>query len=449
MRREAFGGEECCPQLLRDMISKPFIKTIVIKGAPGAGKTTLSLEIMNAIGSGIYVSTRVAIRELVEQHPYMKPMLERGELEDVSFEDLRLGSAADIMEIVLRAIRKRRGVVVLDSWDTLANELDPLERLKAEKSLTAMVEPREVKLIFVKESAETSSIDYLADAVIALKDEEFRGFRIRYLVWEKIRGTEIPQKRYLFTLHGGRFKLLVPTEVRRPRITEEFRPLGGSFGSYSTGNEDLDRILGGIQKGSGLLITLGRNVHSHAPLPIILSIAINFVMNGGSCVILPLAGVRTDVLTSVRRVLPPEIRDLMAVIRLESSKHSTHGVDFSSPWKAKEIVLKVVEEIRSRSERNRCMIVMGTDFMEYFFPERSLLTTILGVLDYIKDTEDIAVFLARDSTRCRNELEDLLELSVRLDMICRTLVFYSIKPPSGIYHMEIPEELRIQLTPIV
>jgi len=194
-----------------ESLLKPFIKTIVIKGKPGTGKTTLSFELMRMVGSGLYVSTRTALKELVDQYPYIKPLVEEGAVRGISFEDLRLGSAADVMESVLKATEELKNpVIILDSWDSIARELDPIERLRAEKSLAAMVEPTDSKLVFVSETAETSSLDYLADAIVTLEDREVDGARMRYIVWEKIRGVPIPQKRYIFTLHEGRFRMFQP-----------------------------------------------------------------------------------------------------------------------------------------------------------------------------------------------------------------------------------------------
>jgi len=55
-----------------ESLLEPFIKTIVIKGKPGAGKTTLSFELIRMVGSGLYISTRVALKELVDQYPLHK-----------------------------------------------------------------------------------------------------------------------------------------------------------------------------------------------------------------------------------------------------------------------------------------------------------------------------------------------------------------------------------------
>jgi len=428
-----------------ESLLEPFIKTIVIKGKPGAGKTTLSFELIRMAGSGLYISTRVALKELVDQYPYIKPLVEEGAVKGISFEDMRLGSAADVMEAVIKATEELKNpVIVLDSWDSVAKELDPVERLRAEKSLAAMVEPTNSKLVFVSETAESSTLDYLADAIVLLEDRELNGARMRYIVWEKIRGTPIPQKRYVFTLHEGRFRMFQPAAIRRPGPTREFRPTKLE-GAYSTGSIQLDRLLGrGIQKGSGVLFLLGREVHSHAILPFIATMISNFVMTDGVAVVLPIAGISMRAMTEATvGQLPDEMRSRVKVIDLRKEE-----IDLASPEAALRDLKRIVRETRGERERN-CMMVVGMDFLEYHFPARDLRTISLDVIGQVKDTEDIAVFIARPSTRTREELEDLVDNSLEIDMVEGTFLLRSRKPPSIYYHLGFAGERGIELTPIV
>lgn len=417
----------------------------MIKGKPGAGKTTLSFELIRMVGSGLYISTRVALKELVDQYPYIKPLVEEGAVKGISFEDMRLGSAADVMEAVIKAIEELKNpVIVLDSWDSVAKELDPVERLRAEKSLAAMVEPTNSKLVFVSETAESSTLDYLADAIVLLEDRELNGARMRYIVWEKIRGTPIPQKRYIFTLHEGRFRMFQPSAIERPGPTREFRPIKLE-GAYSTGSIQLDRLLGrGIPKGSGVLFLLGREVYSHVILPFIATMISNFVMTDGVAVVLPIAGISMRAMTEATvGQLPDEMRSRVKVIDLRKEE-----IDLASPEAALRDLKRIVRETRGEKERN-CMMVVGMDFLEYYFPARDLRTISLDVIGQVKDTEDTAVFIARPSTRTREELEDLVDNSLEIDMVEGTLLLRSRKPPSIYYHLGFAGERGIELTPIV
>ena len=428
-----------------ESLLKPFIKTIVIKGKPGAGKTTLSFELIRTAGSGLYVSTRVALKELVDQYPYIKPLVEEGAVRGISFEDLRLGSAADVMEAVIKATEELKSlVIVLDSWDSIAKELDPIERLRTEKSLAAMVEPADSKLVFVSETAESSTLDYLADAIVVLEDREVDGVRMRYISWEKIRGTPIPQKRYIFTLHEGRFRMFQPSAIGRPRPTKEFRPIKLE-GVYSTGSAQLDRLLGrGIPKGSGILFLLGREVFSHVILPFIATMISNFVMTEGTAVVLPIAGIsmRAMVEATVGQ-LPEELKNRVKVIDVRKEE-----IDLTSPETALRDLRRIVKETKGKEERN-CMIVAGMDFLEYYFPGKDLRAMSLDIMGYVKDTENTAVFIVRPSTKIREELEDLVDCSLEINMMEGTLLLRSRKPPSIYYHLGFTGERGIELTPIV
>lgn len=428
-----------------ESLLKPFIKTIVIKGKPGTGKTTLSFELMRMVGSGLYVSTRTALKELVDQYPYIKPLVEEGAVRGISFEDLRLGSAADVMESVLKATEELKNpVIILDSWDSIARELDPIERLRAEKSLAAMVEPTDSKLVFVSETAETSSLDYLADAIVTLEDREVDGARMRYIVWEKIRGVPIPQKRYIFTLHEGRFRMFQPLIMKRPEPTREFKPLELE-GAYSTGSMQLDRLLGrGMPKGSGTLFLLGREVSSYAILPFIAIMISNFVMTGGSAVVMPIAGISMRTMTEATAgQLPEELRSRVKVVDVKKEE-----IDLTSPEAALRDLRRIIKDAKGEEERN-CMIIAGMDFLEYHFPGRDLRAMSLDIMGQVKDTEDTAVFIARPSTKIREELEDLVDSSLELKMIEGALVLRSRKPPSIYYHLDFTGERGIELTPIV
>jgi KaiC/GvpD/RAD55 family RecA-like ATPase len=65
--------KEKIPPELVDALSKDKGFSLLIKGAPGTGKTLLALEIVRMFGSvnAVYLSTRVPKRTLYEQFPWL------------------------------------------------------------------------------------------------------------------------------------------------------------------------------------------------------------------------------------------------------------------------------------------------------------------------------------------------------------------------------------------
>jgi hypothetical protein len=102
---------------LRQFMQGP-IRTLLIKGLAGTGKTIVALEILKAAGEGrgAYISSRVP-QDLLEKHiPAMKNTLQTQE-----FLDIRLEDATSALDFVMRLTEpKKVRTIVFDSWDGLA-----------------------------------------------------------------------------------------------------------------------------------------------------------------------------------------------------------------------------------------------------------------------------------------------------------------------------------------
>lgn len=63
------------PKEIREFFQIEGGQTLLIKGLPGTGKTTLALEIMNSLcqeHSGLYISTRIDPRRLYATNPWVE-----------------------------------------------------------------------------------------------------------------------------------------------------------------------------------------------------------------------------------------------------------------------------------------------------------------------------------------------------------------------------------------
>lgn len=448
-----------------DTLLHPGIKSVLVKGLPGTGKTSLVLELLKVAGGGMYVSTRSSKSKMSEQFPYLKNLFEEGSILEyqadvpkLGFEDLRLGTATDLIGRVLDAAHKSMmPLIVLDSWDALAKRLDETERLRAEQSLVAMVEATDSKLIFVGEYPELTTTDYLVDAVITLRDDEYNGRRLRIAEWNKVRAVEIPRKRQLFTLSGGRFRIfedLVSTPPAASRH-KKFKPTLHNPNYYSTGSEDLDILMGkGVSPGSSVLIELGKTVNRGWFLPFASSIRCNFLVQGSYSVDMPIGTNPDEVKRAISKYVGKTIAESrMRICHFENLPEDPSFVrlDGSSIKKVYEGFSAEVQKFKTAEERP-CFMFVSIDFLYYAYGKDDVLWFVLESIRRVRQQKDAIVFRIRAGNEITQQLSDLCDIHLAIDGVEDTPILYSVKPSSQLMHLCIDHFKgypMIRLTPIV
>lgn len=200
--------------------------SILIKGNPGTGKTSLCFAILKALkikSNFSYLTTRVSPKSLFLQYPWManhfkikvkqlKSMSEKNN--NISFfEDARLDEPESLFErITSQLMDARSPLIIIDSWDAVACFMDKESRLNNERVLQTWLERAGARLILVNEGLDVTPLDYLVDGLVTL-DQHFlnnNSFE-RTLDLVKLRGTEINNHRYIFSLNEGMFKICTET----------------------------------------------------------------------------------------------------------------------------------------------------------------------------------------------------------------------------------------------
>ncbi|MEM2317075.1 MAG: gas vesicle protein GvpD P-loop domain-containing protein [Candidatus Nitrosocaldus sp.] len=260
--------------------------SMLIRGLPGTGKTTLALELMQLMHDKyncFYISTRVSLARLQRYFPWIigylkdESVLSYDKIEKDSVIDLRLGSAAGTVELVIDTlINKKRAFVVLDSWDALAKEIKHDERMKMEKTMITVADTNDGFILFVSEEPEMNTLSYLVDGIVTLNVRDYDGVSIRSMYIDKMRGVALYNNNYAYTLLDSRFTL-VPIQYNctyceyRDDEDDNGNDDGSSSGSgssyrlfhvfdaregfVSTGSRDMDVMLhGGLRYGSTLLL---------------------------------------------------------------------------------------------------------------------------------------------------------------------------------------------------
>lgn len=444
---------------LRDLLN-PNIIALLIKGLPGTGKTTLALELLRIYGKGIYISTRVSERKMKEQHSLvMKPAEEKedqGRLEEIGFKDLRFGSGTEMLKLILNEVTKRKEfLIVLDTWDAIAKELEPNERLKIERSIVAMVEANEAKVVFVSEDPDLTTTDYLVDAIVTLKDEEFEGRRVRFIEWNKLRGLPISQKRHLFTLYEGRFTIFEKPMVGRPPKVKpkKFEPIKHPKDHYSSGSIELDAALGPFKPGSVLLAEMGKPITTEHYHPLLFSVSLNFVSQKGFTLILPSAILAPETIKNgfMQYFAKETIEN---AVRIGSYDEVPDPCFFKLDMSSIDDLFKVVcEQLEKLKNVGPGIYFVGVDLVEGIFNVDDTVKFFVKLSRRVRRSKDLLVMAAKHAVKSTEQLSDISDKHIKLDLLEGSLIGYTIKPAKpSISHIDFDYSSgfpRVKLTPMM
>src|SRR5213596_2964270 len=272
--------------------------SLIVKGPAGTGKTTFALQLTEELGevsASHYLSSRVSDESLFRQFIWLKERLKpaglqtglRGrpdskvtrnaldqlegklmegkegddeETETIgsgevkgNFLEVTLGFDLPELEAAYEFVDGRlpeRSLILIDSIDALGEHYG----ISAARLITVlqkdMVEGSKQNVLYVLESSGETRLDYLGDGVVSLASSEYQGRRLRVLTIEKLRGQQVQQPRYLYTLDGGRLTAFNIREEFRPAKPQVWKPVKDlSKDAVSMGLDPLDRIAGGLSRG--------------------------------------------------------------------------------------------------------------------------------------------------------------------------------------------------------
>jgi KaiC/GvpD/RAD55 family RecA-like ATPase len=342
-------GYGAVPPEIKSFLLSDSARSLIVRGKPGTGKTTFCLQCLEEIGpdrSIFYFSTRVSDTALYSQFKWLRGKEWRDKILDASrgflraigedgteFKDFKkpevdphkaeLMSASrellgamydektpppttvdrtmlnnllqqsdmlDLSRLYDRIERRlpKPSYLIIDSLDGLAEKYDlslPKIAFALQKDL---VENSNARIFMVLES-EPRLVDYMVDAVVNLDMGEVDRRRIRELTIEKLRGEQVSQHRYLFTLINGRFRYFPPFKAStEPISAETWVPIPDTSAMYSTGNRELDGILGGgFPKGSNVFVELINHLPEGVHKLLVVPAALNFGAQGRGVMVIP------------------------------------------------------------------------------------------------------------------------------------------------------------------
>ncbi|TLZ64560.1 MAG: DUF2075 domain-containing protein [Methanobacteriota archaeon] len=131
---------------------------VLVKGETGTGKTTAALELMarlQSAGDTVHLSTRTYPDKLAYQHALFSKLAGRKNVHffsSLEFDPTQFLVAHNVVSGLYRLLSTMdRPLLVLDSWEGIADYVPPEARMKVEASLMAVLEDARARMILVSE----------------------------------------------------------------------------------------------------------------------------------------------------------------------------------------------------------------------------------------------------------------------------------------------------------
>jgi KaiC/GvpD/RAD55 family RecA-like ATPase len=448
---------------------------LLIQGPPGAGKTTLALELLQrakATRMGrteipparLYVPSRVPPNKLRKHFPWIHEMhdpFSKKTSSDRPIEGsdaIQVSEPDDVFNKVLTLKRSRlRGLMVIDSWEGVLRNTSEDGRRMIESAILSDPDDNRVGVVLVSEGGRVGDLPNLVDGIVTLSSSELDGRRLRTIIVNKLRGIRVKSDRALFSLDKGKFNLLADTKFdndpsAKPSIMS---PVPHTQTSFSTGSRDLDVMLkGGIRKGSSILVDVNNTVPTIGVRLLLRIIVANFVNQGGSSFIVPFSTVSSD---NVAKSLGPLVGDDTLNRRVRIAEYNQ-----DLPRKKWRLQLngKVMDDftlfgnIWKELGAVSSSIILAVDFdkIVQIYGDDLMLPGLSNMGASIRDAGAVTLAVASGVNKIRDAFLKTADYYLKVESINNTMVMYGVKPFTNVHGVEFAFDMgcpSLKLTEIV
>lgn len=356
-------------------------------------------------------------------------------------------------DVVDKALPERT-LIIIDSIDALADKygVGPARLITAlQKDL---VEGCGTNIVYVLETPDPL-LDYLGDGVLYLSLDNSSGRRIREMDLLKLRGCEIRQPKYVYTLLGGRVRTFEYSRYGKPESPMPFESIKSSNEKcMSTGNPALDEMLeGGLRKGTIALIELNPGVPVVSSSQIENAIICNFASQGHGVAWMPTKKTGADTAREeLLGFITPEIFDKNVRI-LEPHAASASPKDYSMTLEGGDVKVDIKwQDIQYalKDTQQPYLAIIGFDSLESIYGS----TVLNGMMDFLTamlNNDGILVATVTPSVKSTSRLSDLAHTHLRIDKTSGVTVIRGDEPFTAPYAMTAPDsgDFRPNLVPIL
>jgi len=431
---------------------------ILLAGNPGTGKTMFGCRFL--CGGAEYGENGILVSFLEEKETYIANVSrfcdyakldKEGKLRILDFVTMKEEGVSATLESILDGIHAHKAKrLVIDSFSAMAQAFkEPVEaRIVLHTILSKMVRQAGCTTLLIvevptgREGLGLSVEEFVADGVIILRRGEIDGRSVRELEIAKLRGTEIKQPRHIFTIDGG-FRVCAPFSLKMPKERKMFKLIPDTETHYSSGSEQLDRILGGgYPRGSFWVI------EADPAVPLILFRlfnaipAMNFIQQKRGMLYYPPPGVTYDEAKSLYSgFADPKAFKLVRVCeanpRVKDPSILPVGGSTEDLEKDAKAWNEAKEELRRRTKRPVLMLLsLETLENRYSESREKIFNMVANQVAACRENGDLTIALSRPRLVAGLRAASLAGNYVRLKEKNGAILFYGVNPRTGLYAVE-------------
>ncbi|MDQ4066423.1 MAG: AAA family ATPase [Thermoproteota archaeon] len=445
--------------------------SLLVKGFAGTGKTTLALTILNVLGiknnNFFYISTRISPKQLFQYYPWLKNLIGQSKPRGTSltwdhdvmssFEDARLDEPESLFERITNQLMDIKSpIIIIDSWDAIASFMDREARLNNERVLQTWRERAGAKLIFISEQPADTTLDFLVDGIVELKQSYYNNVKIRQIFLQKLRGTRITRASYVYTLENGIFHSFAPYQ---PIKFEPHRSVKAEVSELSTGDNIgsgfpiLDASLGrGFPRKGLVLLEVDSHVNMTIAMIFLQRIVSNFVSGGNPVLLLPANWMGPSSILHFFEILLPAGKKSLFKILWTGKAYKISKNRMISPIKNEKSdqLLAALVKMKQRHRDKLLLNIMYTEAVQNLHRARKLGNGMKNVLSRIMAHADLSIVVLSPSQEDIVQfVSELSDIHLRFIMINDTLFLQSLIPSSNLYSLIFDRQSQISLKAVV
>ncbi len=455
------------PDEIPEVLKKTTGYSLLIKGSPGMGKSTLALTLMveKANVNGFYVSTRVKPDKLYEQFPWARKYVKAENIVDAT--DSVSGSGVDgtglSTEGEFEFLKDIRGkvekaddpTVVIDTWDAIHSSLGD-SAAPAEKHITDWPRKKNLTLVLVSEFMDTRVLEFLVDGVVTLMDSEMEGRRIREVRLDKLRECEIRNLRYIYTLKNGIFRRFPPLRMKVPEEKKPWIPFSDEKCPFYSGSPELDEAVGESLRGGCILIEICNNVPYEWANLLMRPFVLNFIAKERGILMIPPSESAPE---QIRRDLTQYISEKKfdAYVTVFANGVSSESLPYVlNTWgKAEDEEQKVWQQVGEEKRADswgQMLRVLHVDRLEHCYGVQRTLRKCASEISSSKLNNDLVLIITRNTLESTRSLRTMCEMDLKIIERFGACYVYGEMPRTGLFNvdMDFSQGFPVpELTPVV